>query len=125
MALFFDLSSWRLAVVQLGVLNTQLECTQNLLEMWSHKNEECPYWDFSANASWRSSRLTPEAFLKNLQNTGAKVSPLLSAPAFSVADVAIDILHTCDLGVCQDLLGSIFRRLWRSGVALSRRSLPN
>jgi hypothetical protein len=40
--------------------------------MWSHTNEECPYWDFSANASWRSSRLTPEAFLKNLKNTGLK-----------------------------------------------------
>ena len=46
-----------------------------------------------------------------LRSQGIDLSPLFSCPSFSADFICIDVLHALDLGVTQEVLGSIF---WES-----------
>ena len=43
-----------------------------------------------------------------LRRKNIPISPLFSAPGFTLAMVVIDVLHAMDLGITQDILGNLF-----------------
>ena len=59
-------------------------------------------------AGWRQHRVTPVEFFRLLRASGLKPSLLFEAPGFELRHVVLDWLHIVDLGVLQDLLGSLF-----------------
>ena len=59
-------------------------------------------------AAWRQGRLTPGAFDAELLAQGLVPSPLVNCPGFTYLLVAIDVLHALDLGLSQEVLGSLF-----------------
>jgi hypothetical protein len=71
-------------------------------------HSDVPFADFSASALWRQQRVAPEAFLAELRAQHIAPNPLLSSPCFSMSMIMVDVLHTLDLGVTQDVLGSLF-----------------
>jgi len=62
-------------------------------------------------ASWRQERMSHWDLLLRWQEQGKSVSPLLGAPCIRSSCFKIDWLHTVDLGVAADFLGSIFKML--------------
>jgi hypothetical protein len=67
-----------------------------------------PWWDFTSNAKWRSSRLSTFQFLKLLEKNKVSLCKLFEAPCFDISMVMVDVLHCLDLGVSQDALGNLF-----------------
>ena len=60
------------------------------------------------SALWRTARLTSAGLVRLLRSQGQAVNPFFSAPRFTAELICIDVLHACDLGVTQEVLGSIF-----------------
>jgi hypothetical protein len=75
---------------------------------WRCKATQDTYRVCHADAPWRSQRISAVEFLQELQASGVQPSPLLGCPGFRLDYVAIDWLHTVDLGVSQDILGNVF-----------------
>ena len=67
-----------------------------------------PFTDFSSTALWRSSRISPTEFFAEQAAQGIPINPLFSCPGFQLSWVCIDMLHCCDLGVSQKILGNLF-----------------
>lgn len=74
------------------------------------------YKDGSANAQWRKRRKQFDHFLVELRKKGIAVSPLFSAPGFEIFMIVLDWLHIVDLGIAQDLIGSLFAELIRGAL---------
>ena len=74
---------------------------------------ENTYKDGSGNAKRRARRKLWHEFFKDLRDKGLSPSPLFSAPGFELFMIVLDWLHIVDLGVAQDLIGSLFHELMR------------
>ena len=75
-----------------------------------------PYWDFGANAAWRSCRYSSMKLLSMMAQSRVPLSPLFSAPVCTLSMIMIDCLHTLDLGISQDTLGNLFHVYLLSGL---------
>ena len=62
-------------------------------------------------------------FLSELRKNKIAVSPLFSVPGFVLSMIAIDVLHTLDLGISQDALGNLFHTFWNSILAKTNNKL--
>ena len=69
---------------------------------------DTPYWDPRPSAKWKRKRLTPQQTFRQILDNGFRISPLFSIPGFTVANICIDVLHAVDLGLAQEILGSLF-----------------
>ena len=78
--------------------------------------DEKTYKDGSINAGWRSARKQWHEFFDELREKGLSPSPLFSAPGFELRMLVLDWLHIVDLGIAQDLIGSLFAELIRGGL---------
>ena len=67
--------------------------------------------DVSANASWRTNRLSHWGLLERILKQGHELSPLFSAPFVKSDIFAIDWLHCADHGVTKDFLGALFKHV--------------
>lgn len=67
-----------------------------------------PFTDPSARAKWRKSRLSTAEFNLCCEQNGFPISPLFAIPLFTIENICIDVLHACDLGFTQEVLGSLF-----------------
>jgi hypothetical protein len=74
------------------------------------------------SAPWRSERLTMLDFLAQQREAKISPSPLLRSPLFTYDLVAIDWLHTMDLGVTQDIGGSLLYSSLRLQEGSSRQA---
>ncbi len=88
------------------------------LRAWSSKQicwrcdagRELPlsFAEMSEEAPWRAHRVNHETFLARARNQRAGLaSPLFDIPGFRVEHIAIDLLHTGDLGVVSFAAGSL------------------
>ena len=75
--------------------------------------DENSYKDGRSNANWRGRRKTWHQFFQELRDKGLSPSPLFSAPGFELFMIVLDWLHIVDLGVAQDLTGSLFHEFIR------------
>ena len=68
-------------------------------------------FEFGDNPEWASpsQRVSEGAFFQSLRETGQGVSPIFGCPGMTLAAVRVDVLHTLDLGVTQDVAGHV---LW-------------
>ena len=78
-------------------------CWQCKADKGQHSYKNC-----GENASWRSLRVAAQEFFHLLRSMGLSPSPLFEAPAMKLLYVVLDWLHIVDLGILQDLLGSLF-----------------
>ncbi len=75
---------------------------------------ELSYFDFSDGAAWRRTELCHADFLRRAQREReGVVSAAFSLPGFQLQHIAVDVLHTADLGVSALALGSLFAELLR------------
>ena len=74
------------------------------------------YKDGTSNANWRKLRKEWYDLFDELRAQGHALSPLFSAPGFEVFMIVLDWLHVVDLGISQDLLGSLFAEAIRSSA---------
>ena len=65
----------------------------------------------SADAPWRSDRLSHWQLLRRMNDLGQTRSPLFGAPGVTSSIFMMDWLHTADKGVTADFLGSLFNLL--------------
>ena len=63
---------------------------------------------FKFNASWRTNRHTTASMMNMIRLSGVVLSVLFSIPGFEISMIMVDVLHTLDLGVSQDILGNVF-----------------
>ena len=82
--------------------------SENICWRCEANKSDKPYWDCTLSALWRAARLTSAGLVRLLRSQGQAVNPLFSAPGFTAELICIDVLHACDLGVTQEVLGSIF-----------------
>ena len=80
---------------------------------WRHRacqpqKGDCSYENFSAQAPWRKARIAPAQFFAEQAAQGISCSPIFLCPGFKLGWVCIDVLHCCDLGVSQKIVGNIF-----------------
>lgn len=66
-------------------------------------------WCFTPDAGHRSTLVTHQSYLEACLAHGDQPSELFNTPGFTIAHVAIDTMHSGDLGVFQDAVGSL---LW-------------
>ncbi len=72
------------------------------------------YFDFAETAAWRRTELSHADFVRRAaQEPAGLVSAVFSLPGFQLQYVAVDVLHTADLGVSALALGSLFAELLR------------
>ena len=64
--------------------------------------------DFGLGAAWRRQRYNMAAFAAVIGSSGVAMSSLLKCPGFMYFMVMVDVLHTLDLGVTQEVLGNVF-----------------
>ena len=76
--------------------------------------------DFSPSAIWRKQRHTTASILKILKESGVALCVLFTVPAFTISMIMIDLLHTLDLGVSQDILGNLFHEALGTNVLEGR-----
>ena len=76
---------------------------------------DMPWDDFSARAKFRNARMNAATFFRRQRKAGITPSPLFSAPGFVLAMVCIGVLHCCDLGVTQEIIGNV---MWEALEAL-------
>ena len=81
------------------------------------------YKDGSGAANWRHNRKPWHVFLQEIKDSGLNLSPLCSAPGFEVFMIVLDWLHIVDLGIAQDLIGSLFAEYIRDGPATKKDNL--
>ncbi len=81
----------------------------------TQEDGDVPYTDVSASALWRVLRTTAAAFVADMRAKGIDLSPLLSLPGFVLEYLIIDVLHCMDLGVSQDVSGSLMYELVHAG----------
>jgi hypothetical protein len=67
------------------------------------------YMNFSPAAPHRGTLISHEAYVAECVRLGQPMSTIFSSPGFTLAGVAIDAMHTADLGLFADIAGSI---LW-------------
>jgi hypothetical protein len=65
-------------------------------------------WDFRPEAPHRSTSISHVAYMASCLATGSGVPALFRSPGFVIDYVAIDSMHSGDLGVFQDATGSLF-----------------
>ena len=89
------------------------------------QNGHCSFRDTGANAHWRSTRQTGFEFLKQQAANGVPNSAIFAAPGVKVEHVAIDWLHTADIGITQSVFGnSLFECLqFLQGATLNSRAV--
>ncbi len=68
---------------------------------------DVPFTDPSPNALWRFHRIHTSEFNYLCELNGYDISPLFAIPFFTVENICIDVLHDCDLGFTQEVLGSV------------------
>ena len=73
------------------------------------RNGENSFHDFSPHAAHRATIFGHREYFESLAREGAEPPAIFLSPGFTVDLVAIDSMHTADLGVWQDVLGSV---LW-------------
>lgn len=66
------------------------------------------YWNFGLSAKWRRMRHTTATFLAALRASGVELSVLFDFPGFHISMILVDVLHCCDLGCTQIILGNLF-----------------
>lgn len=66
-----------------------------------------PYYDFSSSAAWRTARYTQAAFMTMLRASCGMICPLFNIPGFEAFMICVDVLHTLDLGVSQEVIGCV------------------
>ena len=66
----------------------------------------CSYKDFSEDAAWKTRRVDHHKFCSRLTSRGLAVCPLFSLPFVTTQCILVDVLHTCDLGITQDVCGN-------------------
>ncbi len=72
------------------------------------------YFDFAETAAWRRTELSHADFVRRAARERAGfVSAVFSLPGFQMQYVAVDVLHTADLGVSALALGSLLAELLR------------
>ena len=90
---------------------------------WSNKqiwwrckanSDEFDWRDPSANARWRSQRLTEKQFFKLGREQSIPSNPIFELPHIKLDYVAIDALHALDLGFSQDVVGNVVWEFIRS-----------
>ena len=95
------------------------------LPSWSNKSicwlckancDDKPYWDFSPNAAWRSSRYKRGEFGRVFREQGLSPSGIFSLPGMSLDFVCIDVLHALDLGVSQEAIGNCLWEFLSCGI---------
>ncbi|CAE7392404.1 unnamed protein product, partial [Symbiodinium sp. KB8] len=62
--------------------------------------------DVSPHAPWRTKMWSNAELLVDMMENYTMYSPIFEAPFVEIHTFAIDWLHCCDLGVCQDFLGN-------------------
>ena len=62
--------------------------------------------DVSPHAPWRTKMWSNAELLVDMMENYTMYSPIFEAPFVDIHTFAIDWLHCCDLGVCQDFLGN-------------------
>ena len=82
-----------------------------------------PFWDFKASAAWRKTKRNTAMFMKEMyKNTGDLLCVLFQCPGWSIDIIAIDVLHTCDLGTSQDALENLFYEALDNKIVCPGRS---
>ena len=76
--------------------------------MCEANRSDVPWYDFRSCATWRGRRHNQGSFMAMLRQSCSLVCPLFKIPGFVVAMIVVDVLHTCDLGVTQEVIGSVF-----------------
>ena len=74
---------------------------------------DIPFTDASLTALWRSTHSAHCTYMADSHSTGKYVSQLFSLPGFQLEYVSIDLMHCCDLGCAQFVLGNIMWELFR------------
>ena len=82
---------------------------------------DTPWTDFSMSAAWRTARHGPMEFVSKIRQQGTAPSPLFGCPGFDMDLVAVDVLHSLDLGVSQDTLGNFFFAVLESDFLCNSR----
>jgi hypothetical protein len=94
-----------------------------------------PYcaWDFSPTAAHRATCFGHGSYMRSCVETG-ELPTIFKAPGLSIDHVAIDSMHSGDLGIFQDAIGSlfwleVFNQQWHSskkkGLAALHEMLEN
>ena len=83
-------------------------------------NTDLPWTDCTASAKWRQNRLTDKSFFNQMRLDGIEPCPLFKLPGFRLAFVGIDVLHCCDLGITQDLIGNVLWEFLTGGFLAGR-----
>ena len=77
-----------------------------------------PYWDASLTAAWRRHRFT-----RMVLENGFGMYPLFSIPLVTFLNICIDVLHACDLGSTQEIIGNIlYESLGKYAKGKSRKN---
>lgn len=64
-------------------------------------------------AAWRQTMVKDTDFLLSMFTTGAYKSALWGLPGFGLSSIQLDLMHIGDLGIVQQLLGSIIYELFK------------
>ena len=96
---------------------------------WASKNHMCwmcdaqldetsklSCWNFSSSAPWRGTFHTMASFMSKMRSQTKEMSPLFRAPGFRWNFITVDVLHVCDLGVSQMVLGNVFAEFLSSPI---------
>lgn len=84
-------------------------------------SDDCPAFDFTTNARWRTQRITMEQFWQQHIERQTVPSPMFSAPGFTIDICKMDWMHVCCLGILQYAVGCTLWELFLSlGGSLGR-----
>ena len=78
----------------------------------SKEDEICPFTDPGLSATWRSTCVTHDQFLRQRFVNRQRVSAIFGLPGFRMEYILLDFMHMCDLGATQVAVGNCLWELF-------------